>query len=710
MGFRDLMTRAAVPKAGLGNLILPGRGGGKGKVTAGTGAVTYVSDGQPLNIDWNAEEMARNAYLGNLYVMRCVRLIAETVAALPWVAGDDPTNPSIFTKTAPLAQLLGPSTPQAPGGPNPQTSARVFWIWTICQYLISGRFGWECQLDGTGKNKQIVGLWPLVSAVLSPIPVLDGTKWFDGYQYTVANGGPRRMKDEQVVYAWRPSILDFRLPESVLQSAQVSVFIARSVDKYIANLLAHDLMATTLVVTPPFADADQRRAWQEQFHAQFSGVNKAGETIFGEVDMDEDDPPGTKPVQVEKLAMTVIEAGLSAAGETAKNEICLAYGVPRSLIGDASQRTYANAASEYKNFWTLTALDFIAEMQDHINTRLAPRLGQEVGWFDLSRVAALQPPSMFAPPAIADVITTGVATAAQIANVLGIPDANTTGDSDTYTVEIGEESSTPGPQGRGMDYLEKLEQRTDAEVFDLQVRRAQREGARASQLAIRSPEIMRWLEEADRRRKAPQNERTIRGYRKPWEPMERERIVTTRALSTRGAGIDQAREITQRVMDLRAVATASKLTKTVHKLLAKTYPESTLGWVDDADWSGPTQVGLSDIEMDRRPGGRDQAKVAGIAKSIAAGDTGAIAPVVLVKTPGSEKLKVADGYHRTLARKRINRQSVPAYVAHVQDDTGPWDRQMHDKKLNRSVEVLETRGFDEWIDEFGPSLEAEVGA
>lgn len=706
--FGELMTRAMI-KPALGNLKTSSRSG-KGRAGAGTSAVTYMAEGQPLNIDWGAEDLARQAYLGTIYVMRCARLIAETCASLPWVAGDDPTNPAAFNTSAPLASLLGPSTPQAPGGPNVDTSARVFWIWTLCQYLVSGRFGWQAALAPLGGGKkEIVGLYPLVSAALAPKPVFDGIHWFSGFEYTTAQGGPLELNDEEVIYAWRPSMLDFRMPESVLQSAQVSVYIARNVDKYIANLLKNDLVATTLITTPPFEKAVDRRAWQEQFHARFSGVNNVGTEIFMEIDPDEDDPPGFKPIQVDRLAQTVVEAGLTSAGEAAKNEICLAFGVPRSLIGDASQRTYANAASEYKNFWTLTMLDFIAEVQDHVNFRLAGRVGSEVGWFDLSKVTALQPPSVFMPPAITDVISTGVANAAQIANVLGIPSADATGDSDTYTVDVGEESSTPSPSGRSFDWqgkpdLEALEARAQR-MNVLQVRAAQDAGYRAAEYAIRSPEFSRWLDEADRRRKEPINVTTIRSGRKPWKPMERE-VIHVPALVTRSEAIDKARELVQRTEDIRALITADRKAQKMHDKLAETYPESTLGWVDEADWSGPTQTDLSDIEMDRRPGGRDQSKVAGIAKGIAAGSAGAIAPVVLVKTPGSDKLKIADGYHRTLAHKRLNHKAVPSYVAHVDEDTGPWDKEMHDKKLNRSdEETLDTRS--EWA-EFDAELEAAV--
>jgi len=1065
-----MLTRAAGFKPALGNLKPQGgrgRAGGK-RVTAGTSSITFASNGQPLNVDWNAEELAVNGYLANVYVMRCCRLIAETISELPWVCGDDPTQPANYTKDAPLAKLLGPATPQAPGGPNQHTSARAFWIWTVCQYLVTGRFGWECQLDGPARNRQIIGLWPLVSAALAPKPSLDGSpKWFNGYQYTPATG-IIDLTEEQVVYCWRPNIRDWRLPESVLQAAAVDIYISNSVNKYIANLLKRDLVATTMVVTPPFDEAEQRRAWQDQFLSEFTGVDRMGGTIFTEAEFDENDPAGARLIQVEKLAQTPVEAGLNQAQANAFNNICIALGTPRSLIGDASQRTYANAcpraselirlangerhmakdlvgktfdlltstpdgpkrvegyaswanieecfavttesgrrievngrhplfagrhltaaeyrartgrkpgrpkagtgdsperravrngvhveqlgwtkvqdlsegdlvavttefpvegndpmtvdeatvlgaligdgcstgtnitltspdslevrtftaaverlgdrvtkynvrregacdtwgiaggavrkllsqhgllglkghhkfvpssvfaarrevqvaflqalyaadgcahwakgktsgdydramvdltsvsetlvrdvqellirfgvsariipqktsqkfpsfrlciqvadevlrfidevgipakslmvketrkvaqaqadraplrsrwrvlnvnkglrwetiksiesvgvdqhvcievpdghtylstfwehnSSEYKNFWTLTVLNLISELQDHINLNLAPRVGNQVGWFDLAKVSALQPPAVFAPPMITDVIQTGVAQPAQIANMLGIPAANATTDSDTSTVEIGEESSTPQP-GRSV-------------------------GAWDDRL------LQRWIEWQGQ----PQehiNTWTLRGLAAPAKPKREHITVATRSsISTRGQGIEMAARIVNELTQMRA----DKLAQTVEDYLGTSYPTRVLGWVNDADWSGPKSIPLSQINLARRPGGRDRDKVKGIAKAIADNpDSPAAAPIVLVKTPGKDLYTIADGWHRTSAYKVLGKASIQAFVGVMDTDEGDWDVAMHNAKLN-----TDTAADDQRTESTGPAMNVRFDA
>lgn len=1089
------LVRAAVPRAGLGNLIVqPSGGSTKGGPKVATHNVTWNSPGQPQILDQDAQAFGEDAYLNQVFVMRCVQTIANTIAGLEFRAGLDPEDPANHDPMAPLAQLLGPATPQAPGGPCPDTSSRAFWCWAICQYMVFGRFAWECQLEGTGKNKEIIALWPLVSDCISAVPSQGGTRWFDSYVYTTPMAGDITLTREQCIYAWRPSLQDWRVPETVLSAAKLPIYIAKGIDRYMVKLLENDMVASTLVVTPPFDEPSARRAWQEQFNTSFSGVDNRGKTIFAEAEYDEEDTSGKPLVQIEKIAQTAVEAELLTLGNSAKDEICVALGVPLSLIGNAQQRIFANAESEYKclraseyvrlangerhqakdmvgkvfnvltssstgtreveaaaswqaiepcyalttesgrrleatakhplyrgihlsakeyrklqgrkpgrprkgtgdsperramregvhvdvrgwtpfrdievgdlvavptelpmdgcgsmtvdeatvlgaitgdgcvrtisspvlttpdgpevdsfkaavramgdevtkyktgvgvcdtwgvrggnvrkfleheglwglkghdkivtpgvfaarrevqaaylqalyaadgcasvsagrafivlvsvshqlvldvqelllrfgicariqhrtamcnfpsdrekkqfssyaliidvaeevlkfcnevgipakqpaidaareaaamhglnhsgwrvqqlnpglrwervksieyvgvdqtvglevpdghtylgtlwehnTFWTLTVINLITELQDHVNTKLAPRLGQETGWFDLSRVAALQPPSIFAPPMIGDVIQTGVATAAQIANLLAIPAADATSDSDTDTIELGEESASTGAAGGARSW--KGTRVTKHQLINARIRYETRalnthnwqEPFSASKwlvrehIDVRSPAAA--LPVAKPRIAADNAEAT--------EILRRVEAVKSRSdlrrLEQRKLQAAELVERTSRTAsEVRALAVSDKTAQKVKTALSAAYPQHVLNWVDDADWEGPIDVPLDNIDMARRPGGRDQGKVKAIAQAIVDDPNGpAAAPVMLVKTPDSTELAVADGYHRLLANKRLGRISVKAFVATVDENSGPWDTQMHDAKLNRMVEDAE---------------------
>lgn len=117
---------------------------------------------------------------------------------------------------------------------------------------------------------------------------------------------------------------------------------------------------------------------------------------------------------------------------------------------------------------------------------------------------------------------------------------------------------------------------------------------------------------------------------------------------------------------------------TVQSYLKQNYPMRVLGWVKKASWVLNKSVPLKAIDMAKRPGGRDQKKVDGIAEAVKAGKK--MEPVVLVKT--SDGYEIADGYHRTLAFSRAGKSSIPAYVGTGAGEHGPWERSMHAAKLN----------------------------
>jgi hypothetical protein len=70
-------------------------------------------------------------------------------------------------------------------------------------------------------------------------------------------------------------------------------------------------------------------------------------------------------------------------------EIAIALGTPWSKL-DASGRIYDNAEVEDRDWWENTILPDMIDLVDDINTQLAPRLGNDVAWFDLSGVRALK--------------------------------------------------------------------------------------------------------------------------------------------------------------------------------------------------------------------------------------------------------------------------------------------------------------------------------
>src|ERR1039458_2654871 len=89
-----LSTRA-VTRIGPG-MVRPAPSVATGGPRAATGAVQYTSPGNPQMIAWDATTAVDVAYYQSIWVMRCVRTIADTIAGLPFRAGLDPTHPELF--------------------------------------------------------------------------------------------------------------------------------------------------------------------------------------------------------------------------------------------------------------------------------------------------------------------------------------------------------------------------------------------------------------------------------------------------------------------------------------------------------------------------------------------------------------------------------------------------------------------------------------
>lgn len=444
--------------AGMGN-TLPTPSGPKGGVQAATQPVMYSSPGTPQLPIWNGQA-AIEGYYQSVWVQRALGMIAETIAGLPFVAGMDMDNPAVTNPQAMLARLLGPATPQAPGGPHNGTSSQAFLQWSIIQKLATGKMAWEYQVDKTAKGPTgqpaIIGLWPLASFLLSPVPSSGGSAWFSGFKYQLPNG-EIDLDPDRVFYAWKKSQRDWRQPESYLEAAALPISISVAIERYNWALLKNGMVATHVVTAAPLEEPENRRAWEEQFISSFTGYDQAGKPIFAYADVE--NGKVTDAFSVQSIAQTSQQAELLALAAWVKNEILVATGVPESLIGNATARIYANADSESKNFWTTRIINTVSELQDDINTILAPLLGPEVGWFDLSRVAALQPTTPFAQPQLTDLIANGIMSVPEAQQQLGVADS---GYIDTSDAPIGEESSTgtsisgkasaPTPELRGWSW------------------------------------------------------------------------------------------------------------------------------------------------------------------------------------------------------------------------------------------------------------------
>lgn len=354
--------------------------------TAATQPLAYTSPGMAQVPEWDATTAFRLGYIANVIAYRCVQIIARDVASVPLRASTVARDRSTLRPDAAIVKLLGPP----PGGPAPTLSARKLLRWTVAQQVVTGRRAWEIETADGKPDGRPTAFWPLVAANLQAEPSDGGVDWFKVFKYGRADR-PKKLQPGQVFYGWDPSGLDFRQAESALQSARFDLSLAIAADRYSVAFLRNNATPATIVTTAAFPTQAKREAFRQQWGGEYQGVDNAGRTLFNEMDSDEDGgyPPAADSIAITRLGLSQRDAELAATRKTALAEVAMAIGVPWSKL-DASGRTFDNAEVEDRTYWEQTILPLLLDLEDDINMQIAPRLGDEIAWFDLDEVRVLR--------------------------------------------------------------------------------------------------------------------------------------------------------------------------------------------------------------------------------------------------------------------------------------------------------------------------------
>ena len=119
-------------------------------------------------------------------------------------------------------------------------------------------------------------------------------------------------------------------------------------------------------------------------------------------------------------------------------------------------------------------------------------------------------------------------------------------------------------------------------------------------------------------------------------------------------------------------AKESSVKQQVIQQLEDDYADEDLGWVRDADWSGPERVSVDDIDSGHRKTWAAYHEPKKVNKRVKRIEDGDIKPILLVKTPKNDKYIIIDGHHRFLAYEKAGKDPV-CWVGRVDRESGPWD-------------------------------------
>ena len=341
-----------------------------------TGMMGYFGVGTEEPKKYAYQDLAKEGYLKNAIVYRCVNEIAKGASAVPFMikAGDQ------ILEEHPLIDLLN--------RPNPLQSYSEFFNSLFGYLLLSGnayvlRVGSEM-----GAPKELHQLRPdriMIEGNGNAIPtkykyVING-RLQNTYEVDQENG----YSELKHVKLWNP--LDDYYGLSPMSAAAVEVDQFNMSSKHNVNLLQNGARPSGAVIFKPQDDAgfavnlseSQRQQLLTDLNNRFTGTNNAGRPLLLEGDFDWKEM-GLSPKDMDFLNLKHMSA----------TDIALCFGIPSQLVGVPDAQTYANVAEARLALYEETIIPHLRKISSDLNEWLVPMFDDRLRLeFDIDSIPAL---------------------------------------------------------------------------------------------------------------------------------------------------------------------------------------------------------------------------------------------------------------------------------------------------------------------------------
>ncbi|MFD7334913.1 phage portal protein [Streptomyces violascens] len=335
---------------------------------AGT-TTAWGTEGRAEN--WDLDRVVSEGYERSVWTFKSVEAISKHPGALKIEIGRGGDERQFAETLAdhPLLRVLNVRA-------NPLETAAVFKKRLSAQLLLSKK-GVFVEVTRS-RAGTITRLDLLPPARVNPIPDPHGD-YISHFEFTTYDGRVRELEPSRVVWLRDPHPTDPFSGTTPLEAAGLSVDLDVKARLYNISFIDNDARPSGLVgIDVDGLDQREIDRIQQRFA---SGAQHAGETVvIGS------GPGGLNYVDTSTRPR---DMAYEATSKTAKDEILAAFGVAESIVGNASERTYANADREEWNFWQHTELPHLALVASGFDLDL------DDGWtvrFNTSGVEALEYP------------------------------------------------------------------------------------------------------------------------------------------------------------------------------------------------------------------------------------------------------------------------------------------------------------------------------
>ncbi len=331
--------------------------------------IAFESSRQPVWTPRNYEAFAREGFMQNAIVYRCVRMIAEAAASVPLKLFMDGRE----VDTHPLLDLLSrPSRGQC--GPD------LLEAWYGYLLVAGNAYCEAVSIGGTLRELHV-----LRPDRMKVVPGGDG--WPEAYDYAL---GGRSVRFSGEVAEGVSTILHLRLFHpandyygmSPIEAAGSAIDIHNAASRWNKALLDNSARPSGAIV---HASQDGQMTEQQfnrlksELETGFQGAANAGRPMLLDGGLD------WRAMSLSPKDMDFIEAKNAAA-----REIALALGVPPMLLGVPGDNTYSNFQEASRSFWRQSIVPLVKRTGKAFGGWLGPAFSGELDLRpDLDAIAAL---------------------------------------------------------------------------------------------------------------------------------------------------------------------------------------------------------------------------------------------------------------------------------------------------------------------------------
>ncbi|MBV1940881.1 phage portal protein, partial [Streptomyces sp. BV286] len=292
---------------------------------------------------WDIDRVVTEGYERGIWVYKAIETISKHAGRLPLEIGIGLTEDGEFEQVIeddPLLRVLN-------GKANPVETGAQFRKRLSAQILLSKRGAF---VEVTRSNRgTITRLDLLPPDRVIPVPDERG-EYIAHYEFTTLYGEVRELNPERVRWIRDPHPTDPFSGTTPLEAAGISIELDYLSRLYNVAFIKNDARPGGIVAVDTSSLSDQE---MNRLEARFL----PGSEFAGHVSVVGAGPGGMNYVD---LAARPREMAYEHAAQNAKIEILGAFGVPESILGNASGRTFDNAEQEEYNFWSHTELDHLA--------------------------------------------------------------------------------------------------------------------------------------------------------------------------------------------------------------------------------------------------------------------------------------------------------------------------------------------------------------